>query len=314
MHAAYEGLPAELKRRLEGMTVLHDFEKFWEMMRREKGSRRPPLTDAQRKAEAAGLASGAPHSSAHRPQGALRQSRLCRAHQRAAGEGKRRDARVPVRAPARARVPLRIPLAARATSSMWEDIGTIHNAVADYGPGRASPHQALPGDGGPLFLRWKEGRRRVQSENPPPRRRFGPLRLPSRLSLVSWRDLAFTLGPIVVLSVAAIWAALLVRAAGSARYDRHYRGSRRQHLPGSRRALPQDTGAQRRPSPDTFVARLAGESQAPRRPRVHRRRRLRAGRRVRRREYRWPRIAGQHVPPAARGLLHRAAHCAAFAS
>jgi taurine dioxygenase len=25
MHAAYEGLPAELKRRLEGMTVLHDF-------------------------------------------------------------------------------------------------------------------------------------------------------------------------------------------------------------------------------------------------------------------------------------------------
>jgi hypothetical protein len=47
----------------------------------------------------------------------------------------------------------------------------------------------------------------VQSENPPPGRRFGPLRLPSRLSFVSWRDLAFTLGPVVVLSVAAIWAA-----------------------------------------------------------------------------------------------------------
>jgi taurine dioxygenase len=51
MHAAYEDLPADLKQRLEGMTVLHDFEKFWEMMRREKGSRRPPLTDAQRKAK-----------------------------------------------------------------------------------------------------------------------------------------------------------------------------------------------------------------------------------------------------------------------
>jgi taurine dioxygenase len=51
MHAAYEDLPPAMKRELEGMTVLHDFEKFWEMMRREKGSQRPPLTDAQRKAK-----------------------------------------------------------------------------------------------------------------------------------------------------------------------------------------------------------------------------------------------------------------------
>jgi len=49
MHAAYDGLPSEIKNRLEGMTVLHDFNKFWEMMRREKGSKRPPLTEAQRK-------------------------------------------------------------------------------------------------------------------------------------------------------------------------------------------------------------------------------------------------------------------------
>ena len=51
MHAAYEGLPRELKRQLADKTVLHDFEKFWEMMRREKGSKRPPLTEAQRKAK-----------------------------------------------------------------------------------------------------------------------------------------------------------------------------------------------------------------------------------------------------------------------
>jgi taurine dioxygenase len=51
MHAAYDGLPDDLKRRLDGMTVLHDFNKFWEMMRREKGSKRPPLTEAQRKAK-----------------------------------------------------------------------------------------------------------------------------------------------------------------------------------------------------------------------------------------------------------------------
>jgi taurine dioxygenase len=49
MHAAYEDLPEELKKELDGMTVLHDFNKFWEMMRREKGSTRPPLTEEQRR-------------------------------------------------------------------------------------------------------------------------------------------------------------------------------------------------------------------------------------------------------------------------
>ncbi len=51
MHMAYEDLPGELKTKLAGLTATHDFEKFWEMMRREKGSTRPPLTDAQRKAK-----------------------------------------------------------------------------------------------------------------------------------------------------------------------------------------------------------------------------------------------------------------------
>ena len=51
MHAAYDGLPAAMKRRLEGKTVLHDFNKFWEEMRRREGSRRAPLTEAQRKAK-----------------------------------------------------------------------------------------------------------------------------------------------------------------------------------------------------------------------------------------------------------------------
>ncbi len=49
--AAYDTLPDELKKKLEGKTVLHDFNKFWEMMRREKGSARPPLTEAQKKAK-----------------------------------------------------------------------------------------------------------------------------------------------------------------------------------------------------------------------------------------------------------------------
>lgn len=51
MHAAYQDLPEDIKQQLEGMTVLHDFSKFWEMMRHEKGSKRPPLTQAQREAK-----------------------------------------------------------------------------------------------------------------------------------------------------------------------------------------------------------------------------------------------------------------------
>ena len=51
MHAAYDGLPEHLKKRLDGMTVLHDFNKFWDKMRTEKGSKRPPLTETQKKAK-----------------------------------------------------------------------------------------------------------------------------------------------------------------------------------------------------------------------------------------------------------------------
>jgi taurine dioxygenase len=49
MHAAYEGLPDDVKLRLRDATALHDFEKFWEHMRRDKASTRPPLTDEQRR-------------------------------------------------------------------------------------------------------------------------------------------------------------------------------------------------------------------------------------------------------------------------
>ena len=51
MHAAYDDLPADLKQRLDGMSATHDFEKFWEMMRRDRGSTRAALTDAQRAAK-----------------------------------------------------------------------------------------------------------------------------------------------------------------------------------------------------------------------------------------------------------------------
>ena len=134
MHAAYEGLPADMKRDLEGTTVLHDFNKFWEMMRREKGSKRPPLTDAQRKAKPpvshpiflihpitqrkvlycnpgyAVRINELPEKESAKALAFLFEHQL-RPEYRWAFHWEEGDV------------------------LMWEDIGTIHNAVADYGPG-----------------------------------------------------------------------------------------------------------------------------------------------------------------------------------
>ncbi|MEN9774489.1 MAG: hypothetical protein RL322_1559 [Pseudomonadota bacterium] len=49
MAAAYDTLPADIKRTIVGRTATHDFSKFWDMMRSERGSARPALTDAQRR-------------------------------------------------------------------------------------------------------------------------------------------------------------------------------------------------------------------------------------------------------------------------
>ncbi|MBX9825475.1 MAG: TauD/TfdA family dioxygenase [Xanthobacteraceae bacterium] len=48
MHAAYDDLAPSLKSRLAGATATHDFNKFWEEMRRRPGSARPALTPEQR--------------------------------------------------------------------------------------------------------------------------------------------------------------------------------------------------------------------------------------------------------------------------
>src|SRR5215475_14396481 len=51
MHAAYDDLPAAMKARLKDTTAVHDFNKFWDMMRHDRGSTRPPLTPQQRAAK-----------------------------------------------------------------------------------------------------------------------------------------------------------------------------------------------------------------------------------------------------------------------
>jgi taurine dioxygenase len=48
MHAAYDGLPEDIKTRLADTTVTHDFDKFWSMMVNRPGSTRKPMTPEQR--------------------------------------------------------------------------------------------------------------------------------------------------------------------------------------------------------------------------------------------------------------------------
>jgi len=134
MRAAYDGLPAEMKRDLEGMTVLHDFDKFWEMMRREKGSKRPPLTEAQKKAKPP---VSHPIFLMHpitgrrvlyaNPGYSVRINELPQ---------KESDEMLEFLFEHQVKPEYRYVFHwQEGDVLMWEDIGTIHNAVADYGPG-----------------------------------------------------------------------------------------------------------------------------------------------------------------------------------
>jgi len=133
MHAAYEGLPANLRTKLEGMTVLHDFSKFWDMMRREKGSKRPPLTEAQKKAKPP---VSHPIFLTHpitgrkvlyaNPGYSVRINELPQ---------KESDETLEFLFAHQTKPEYRY--ASRWSEGdvlMWENFGTIHNAVADYGP------------------------------------------------------------------------------------------------------------------------------------------------------------------------------------
>ena len=131
--AAYADLPADVKRTLEGKTVLHDFEKFWEMMRREKGSNRPPLTDAQKKAKP-------PVSHPVFLRHPLTGNRVLYANPGYAiriNELPAKDSDEMLDFLFQHQLKPEYLYTYRWTENdvlVWEDIGTIHNAVADYGP------------------------------------------------------------------------------------------------------------------------------------------------------------------------------------
>jgi taurine dioxygenase len=133
MHAAYEGLPENLKKKLEGTTVLHDFNKFWEMMRREKGSKRPPLTEAQRKTKPP---VSHPIFLVHpitgrkvlyaNPGYSMRINEL---------PEKESDELLGFLFEHQLKPEYRYRHEwAKGDLLMWENFGTIHNAIADYGP------------------------------------------------------------------------------------------------------------------------------------------------------------------------------------
>jgi taurine dioxygenase len=132
-HAAYADLPDDIKRRLHDATALHDFNKFWEMMRRDKGSRRPPLTDEQRRQKPpvsqpiflrhpvtgrfvlyvnpgyAVRIDGMPEDESEEMLQMLFEHQL-QAKYRYAHEWTEQDV------------------------LMWDNIGTVHRAIGDYGP------------------------------------------------------------------------------------------------------------------------------------------------------------------------------------
>ena len=134
MHAAYEGLPEKIRKQLDGKTVLHDFNKFWEMMRREKGSKRPPLTDAQRKAKPP---VSHPVFLTH-PLTGRKVLYANPGYSMRINELPEKESAETLEFLFAHQLKPEYLYTSRWEEGdvlVWEDIGTIHNAIADYGPG-----------------------------------------------------------------------------------------------------------------------------------------------------------------------------------
>jgi taurine dioxygenase len=135
MAAAYDDLPPELQTRLQTLTATHDFEKFWEMMRTRggDGTTRAPLTEAQRRRKP-------PVSQPMVLTHPLSGRKLLYANP---GYTMRIDGLPPAESDALLdflfahQVQPKYRFAhhwAERDVLLWDNIRTIHNAVADYGP------------------------------------------------------------------------------------------------------------------------------------------------------------------------------------
>ena len=135
MHAAYDDLPRRgAASGWRAASPIHDFEKFWEMMRMRPGSIREPADAGAAREEAARAAADLPHPPDHRPPRAVLQPRLCHADR---GAGPRRRATRMLEYLFRHQAQEKYLYSHAWTPGdllMWDNIGTVHNAVADYGP------------------------------------------------------------------------------------------------------------------------------------------------------------------------------------
>ena len=133
MHAAYDGLPDAIKTQLDGKTITHDFNKFWENMRQRPGSARPPLTEAQRRAKPPAVHPAVMiHPITQRRVLYANPGYSIRINELPEDESDKLLAFLfehQLRPEFRYAHPWKVN-----TLLMWDNMGTIHNAVADYRP------------------------------------------------------------------------------------------------------------------------------------------------------------------------------------
>ncbi len=132
MRAAHDALDPALKTRLGGRRAIHDFAKFWDMMRARPGSRRKPLSAAQR-AQKPPVAQPIfyPHPITGRPVLYCNPGYAVRIEGMGAGESDALLERL-FRHQAQDQF-LWVHRWTPGDVLMWDDIATTHNAIADYG-------------------------------------------------------------------------------------------------------------------------------------------------------------------------------------
>ena len=132
-HAAYEDLPAAIKERLATATATHDFNKFWENMRRRPGSTRGPMTEEQRKRRPPSVHPVfLTHPIAERPVLYCNPGYAIRINELDEAESERMLATLFAH-----QLQAKYQYQHRWTEGdvlMWDHIGTLHNAIPDYGP------------------------------------------------------------------------------------------------------------------------------------------------------------------------------------
>jgi len=132
-HAAYDDLPPEIKARLDGMTATHDFNKFWENMRRRPGSTRGPMSEEQRRKRPPSVHPiFLKHPISGRTVLYCNPGYAIRINEMDEAESARTLAML-----FEHQLQPKFQYTHRWTEGdvlVWDHIGTLHNAIADYGP------------------------------------------------------------------------------------------------------------------------------------------------------------------------------------